>query len=94
MSKFYVCKLCGELTTDQELNDRCSQGCMPYCDCQYMQLSWDANTKTFEPVFLQYYEQYHEIPENIYNELLKESNTVKRLWMLATISEDELTSQK
>ena len=89
MTKFYICKLCGELVTDQEISDKCSLGDLPYCDCQYIQLAWNTTNKTFEPIFLRYYEQYHEIPENIYNELLKESNTVKRLWMLATISEEE-----
>jgi len=88
--QYYICKLCGELTTSEEINDVVLNGGQPYCYCQYMQLSWDSSYQRFEPIFLKYFEEWFEIPARIYEMLLKESSTVKRLWMLATVPEEEL----
>jgi len=88
--KYYICKLCGRLTTDQEITIECENGGQPSCDCQYMQLSWDSSYQKFEPIYLRYWEEWHEIPANVYESLKEESNTVKRLWMLATVPNDEL----
>ena len=88
--KFYVCKMCGRLTTQQEINDELSNGGQFSCDCQYMQMSWDPTYKDFEPIYLRYLESWSEIPAKIYYALAKEPNTTKRRWMLATVPPEEL----
>ena len=88
--KYYICKLCGRLTNDIEISEECSRGGQPSCNCQYMQLSWDTSYQKFEPIYLRYWEELHEIPANIFEYLAMEPNTVKRLWMLATVPDEEL----
>jgi len=92
--QYYICKLCGDMTTSEEIEKSIECGGLPYCYCQYMQLSWDSSCHDFEPIFLKYFEDWFEIPENIYQALQKEPNTVKRLWMLATVPPEELQITK
>lgn len=88
--KYYICPLCGELTTSEQINEELSNGGSGNCYCQYMQLQWDPKYQNFEPEYLRYLQEWQEIPGLIYKGLLEESNTVKRLWMLQTVPNAEL----
>lgn len=92
--KFYICPLCGELTTSEQIEDELSNGGSGYCYCQYMQLQWDSEYQSFEPEYLRYFQEWQEIPGLIYAGLLKENNTVKRLWMLHSVPENELNTSE
>lgn len=88
--KFYICKLCGEMTTEEVINNDVANGGLPYCGCQYIVNSWETSSQSFEPLHLRLLEEWTEIPANIYEMLSKETNTVKRLWMLATVPDSDL----
>lgn len=83
--KYYICEICGDLTTSEVIDDELSNGGMGYCGCQYMQLQWDSSFHDFDPIYFRCYTNWTEIPALIYEKLIKESNTVKRLWMLHSI---------
>lgn len=90
--KYYICPLCGELTTSEQIEEDLSNGGSGNCYCQYMQLQWDTRCQSFEPEYLRYLQEWQEIPGLIYKGLLDEPNTVKRLWMLHSVPDSELTS--
>jgi hypothetical protein len=83
--KFYICLTCGELTTSQEIKDHMFFGGSGYCYCQYCQLQWDEQYKSFEPVYFRHFTDWTEISETIYDSLKAEENTIKRLWMYRTV---------
>jgi len=78
--KFFICKTCGDLTTEAKINEDIDNGGMGLCGCEYIRPEW--NGKEFEPDYYKRYNDYTEIPENVYNYLREETNTVMRLWML------------
>jgi hypothetical protein len=88
--KYYICEQCGELTTSDQIEDECSNGGSGNCSCQYMQYIWDSKQQGFEPIYFKEYPEWTEIPGMIFSDLLKELNTMKRLWMLASIPKEEL----
>lgn len=88
--KYYICPLCGELTTSEQIEEDLSNGGSGNCYCHFMQLLWDFSHQSFEPEYLRYLQEWQEIPGLIYKGLLKESNTVKRLWMLHSVPDSEL----
>lgn len=83
--KFYICESCGELTTKYKILESCSQGGMGLCGCDYMDLVWDSNLKSFKPVYNKYYTEWTEMSKNIYEILSGVLNTVIRLRMFRTI---------
>ena len=88
--RYYICESCGSLTTSDQIDEELSNGGMGYCDCLYMQMQWDNSSQSFEPVYFRHYPEWQEISGLIYKELSKESNTVKRLWMLQTLPNNGL----
>ena len=89
--RYYICEICGELATDETIDEEMSYGGMPYCGCQYIKSFWDTELKCFEPEHLRQYVDWTEIPANIFNELRCEKNTVRRLWMFESIPKIDRT---
>ena len=84
LERYFICKECGELTTYSKILESCSNGGEGSCYCNYLIHQWDITTKTFESVYFREFNEYTEIPERVYNGLVKEPNTVLRLRMLGT----------
>lgn len=78
------------MTTEEAINNDLAIGGSPNCYCQYIVNSWEHSSQSFEPLHLRLLEEWTEIPANIYEMLSKETNTVKRLWMLATVPDSDL----
>ena len=83
--QYFICKNCGNLTTYSEMIEACGNGGSADCYCDYMIHQWDDVTGTFEPVYFREFNSYTEIPERVYNGLIKEPNTLLRLRMLGTV---------
>jgi len=83
--KFFICESCGELTTQSEIDQELSFGGMGNCGCEYMEQQWDEKEDCFQPIYFRAYGNWTKIPERIYMELKKESNTVLRLRMFRTV---------
>ena len=74
---YFICLSCGTLTTSSELEEVCSNGGLPYCDCMYSQLVW--NGKDFDYEVLGAYIGFKNIPKKIYDVLKTIKNDVVRL---------------
>lgn len=83
--KYYICPYCGELITQSIIDENLELGGSSDCYCRYMVLVWDKETQDFQPEYDRVFQPYREIPENIYEALSKEDNTVLRLRMLSTV---------
>jgi len=78
--KYYICPECGDMTTDEAINESCEAfGMGGMCDCRYIVQEWDEEYDGFEPVYMREYIMWVEIPERIHNMLKGENNTVLRL---------------
>lgn len=77
--KKFICEHCGKVITEEEINNDLLAGGMGLCDCEYIIYSYDG--KRFEPLHLRIYNQYHEIPEDIYKALGDQPNESLRLKM-------------
>lgn len=75
--KYYICPQCGDLKTDEQINDDCSTGGMGMCSCQYMQILWTGNE--FEVVGAREFTPYEPIPEEVYTPLSIIANVLARL---------------
>lgn len=84
--KYYICPDCGELITQSTIDDNLEYGGSSNCYCRYDAQVWDPKTKTFQPECYRVLRPYKEISKEVYDELVKESNTVIRLRMLSTVS--------
>lgn len=89
MVKFYICPDCGELTTSDRLLESVELGGLDSCYCNYMKLQWSVEYQDFEPVYFRAFSDWREIPEKVYKDLEKQSNTVLRLEMLRTVPRRE-----
>lgn len=65
--KFYICRVCGDLKTSQEIEEDCKFGGNGLCDCEYIQMQYDHNTKSMQPVYFRIYNIYTEISFELFD---------------------------
>ena len=79
--RFYICTQCGELTDSTKIDEALMNGGNDFCYCGYMEQQWSVQENCFQPVYFRICVSYKEIPQEIYDMLLVEENTVLRLKM-------------
>lgn len=78
-SKFYICPVCGDLTTAELMSK--IQGHYGLCPCQFTKYEWRKDIGQFDVVTLREFTEYVEIPELVWDQLKEEPNHVTRLEM-------------
>ncbi len=85
MNKYYICEECGELTTEKELINDCSDGGQGMCYCRFLYRYWDRDIDLDDVLTDRIFIPYTEIRKEHYDWLSSEYNDVTRLRMFKTI---------
>jgi len=64
--KFYICPSCGDLKTSKEIDEDCANGGIGLCDCEYMQMQYDKNTHSMQPIYFRIFNTYKEISFDLF----------------------------
>lgn len=78
--KYYICKHCGKLITQTQINNELESGYMGLCDCDYQSYEWNKNSRIFDIIYNKIYYEYDEIPKDVYN-ILIDCGTYERVKM-------------
>lgn len=65
--KYYICRACGDLKTEKEIDKDFELGGNGLCDCEYMQLQYDHDTKSMQPVYFRIFNSYTEISFELFD---------------------------
>ena len=87
---FYICENCGNLTTESEILDECSNGGTGLCDCRFGGYVWDEELDDLDYYYPKEYTEYTEINKKWYDLLNNQPNTVLRLQTFRQIPKERL----
>lgn len=82
--KFYICGICGSLSTTKKMEEGYTECFCEYakkqsCTCGDSKKVFNSNMNNFDTIVYRKINQYSEIPKWLYIELKKQKNTVLRL---------------
>ena len=86
-TKYYICPSCAELITSDKLNEQIENTGQSECLCEFYDNQWSEKGQYFEPNYFRIYNDYKEIPQEIYDVLVKVKNDVERLKMYRSWAE-------
>ena len=90
LEKYYICESCGDLTTNDEILEDCSNGGQGMCGCRFNYYFWNEEINEPDCQCDRVYIPYTEIKKEHYEWLISEENTAERLRMFLTIPKELL----